>query len=50
MNKPNGHLLIIPQQVCQFQARLEMEPATAAPKLKFDEAVIRRLHDLGYVE
>jgi arylsulfatase A-like enzyme len=46
-----------PQEVQRFQSRVDehrlrvasTEPATAAPKLKVDEEVARRLRDLGYL-
>jgi arylsulfatase A-like enzyme len=46
-----------PQEVSRFQASVEAhrlrvtstEPAVAAPKLKVDEEVARRLRDLGYL-
>jgi hypothetical protein len=46
-----------PQEVSRFQAAVEAhrlrvaatEPAIAAPKLKVDEDVARRLRDLGYL-
>lgn len=47
-----------PQQVQQFRAHVEAhlrrvaatEPAIAAPELEYDEEVMRRLQDLGYIE
>jgi arylsulfatase A-like enzyme len=47
-----------PQEVSRFQAYvdahlhrvMETEPMTAAPELKLDEDVTRRLRDLGYIE
>jgi arylsulfatase A-like enzyme len=47
-----------PQEVSQFQAIVEVhlrrvaetDQATASTELEFDEQLIRRLRDLGYVE
>jgi len=47
-----------PRQASRFQACIDAhlrrvvgtEPATLAPKPEFDEAIMRRLRDLGYVE